>query len=533
MASASEKEASWALMRDLLDAHREPPASGGGGTFWVEVVVLLGFAACFAWMKGAVRWEETRDTGAADSAMWWNGKDVALMGETRDAGVTDTAGWELGKRGMDSAGIWLNGITPSENEKHGGIGVGTEDRGGVGYGSSGDLKDEKEDRSVPFRHSQNGNEPAFQNKRMPATGRSVSGENEYHGPRGISYARCKEILEKQPDVTKNSAGTASKTLQINSSVAKKTSRKNPNTPQPQSNPDAHLHNKSKINDFPSNTNPENPATSHQNPNSPKPQPNSTADIANKNDNPPSAISRFDLSPIRTEWPVIASGLRIVPKKLAAGQAPPSRAPYSSGGLSLRLATSFSTGSAFGAGLFMEYSVRLGNRTVLRPYAGVQYLSGKEQEYQLPYYKPTRQDSAVRFPADSGHTRYILRNTSYAVVGLPVAITLRNWELSTGISARFRAGQSGTSQNVYEPSGSNFDPQKETPDFRRSGVPGSFGISWQAGADYRLSTHWRIGAQYQLRFAESASSTRFTLQPAHPSPGKQLISLHLRYYFRKK
>ncbi|MGE7773416.1 hypothetical protein ACQKLP_01770 [Chitinophaga sp. NPDC101104] len=243
-------------------------------------------------------------------------------------------------------------------------------------------------------------------------------------------------------------------------------------------------------------------------------------------------SHFDLAPIHTEWPVIGSGLRLVPKNLAAGQAPPSRAYYASGGLSLRLATSWSTGSAFGAGLFVEYSVRLGNRIVLRPYAGAQYFSGKEQEYQLPYYKPSRQDSAVRFPADSGHTRYILRNTSYAIAGLPVAITLRNWELSTGISASFRTGQSGTSQNIYEPSVANFDPRKETPDFRRSGVPGSFGISWQAGADYRFAARWRIGAQYQLRFVESASSTRFTLQPAHPSPGKQLISLHLRYYLRK-
>lgn len=205
-----------------------------------------------------------------------------------------------------------------------------------------------------------------------------------------------------------------------------------------------------------------------------------------------------------------------------------------GSISIRAMGTFDTGNTFGGGLMAEYTLPLGEHLLLRPFAGVQFLTGSSADFNFRYFKLNPPDTGAFIKADSGTTRYTVRNTANIVAGAQVVKEWRNWEISSGISLQYRAYQAGKDTTLIlstTPIPVNADV-KGTPVFRKSMTPGQATLGWLAGIDYRITPLWRVGLQYNIRLLESGARGELN-SPAPSYPGKHSISLHLRYYFRKK
>lgn len=205
-----------------------------------------------------------------------------------------------------------------------------------------------------------------------------------------------------------------------------------------------------------------------------------------------------------------------------------------GSISIRAMGTFASGNTFGGGLMAEYTLPLREHLLLRPFAGVQFLTGSSADFNFRYFKLNPPDTGAFIKADSGTTRYTVRNTAYIVAGAQVVKEWRNWEISSGISLQYRAYQAGKETTLIlstTPIPVNADV-KGTPVFRKSMTPGQATLGWHAGIDYRITSLLRVGLQYNTRLLESGASGELN-SPAPSYPGKHSISLHLRYYFRKK
>lgn len=188
---------------------------------------------------------------------------------------------------------------------------------------------------------------------------------------------------------------------------------------------------------------------------------------------------------------------------------------------------------FGGALALEYSFHLGERFLIRPFAGGQLQAVNGTAFQLPYYHTLPADTNVMwYPADSGNIRFKPAHVSFLTIGLPLAFELRRWEISTGIHASYRIGIKGTRQEENLKRIFTADPTRDTPPFRKNELPGRWTLGWQLGVDYELSARWRAGAQFNARLLQSGSAIKYLEQPPSRS-GREQYFLHLRYYFEKK
>lgn len=204
-----------------------------------------------------------------------------------------------------------------------------------------------------------------------------------------------------------------------------------------------------------------------------------------------------------------------------------------GNLSIRAMGTIGSGNFYGGGLMAEYSFPLGKQLLLRSFAGAQYLTGSATDFNFRYYKLNSRDTGASYKADSGITRYTVRNTAYIIAGALVVKEWRKWEISSGISLQYRIYHGGKDTTLIL--STTIIPVhtdvKGTPEFRKSMIPGQMGMGGHAGADYKITPLWRVGFQYNIRLPESGA--RGELNTPSPSyPGKHSISLHLRYFFRK-
>lgn len=493
-AGPSEKDAAWAQMRAMLDA--PPPGGatdGGGAAWWVDAFVLLSLTVAFAWLQLAKAPQEMHvehlqqvafDTSPVILPQGTTAKRTPATGASRSIPFFFPEGFTTFPPGTVFAAHHLTAVRTPEVHLSGDI---------AHYSPNLPLQPNSEQRAAagespvsatgkgikPYSQQTTGAEanpvstagkgkPARHKK--TASGKSVSGKTNYSGPRGISYARrFFNTIEDSGD-SRPMASSKTDTALL------------------------------------------------------------TLDGEKYNQQVDATRQQFELEPVRVQYPSVSAGILLSKRHSITDNA--QRSPHASilSNVSLRAAGSMASGNSFGAGIMAEYSFKLGNGWKIRPYVGAVFQTDKKITFEAPYYRPTKPDSSVPSPGDSGVTRFTLKNTAYAVVGIPLAVEFRKWEFSTGVAVQWRIRQAGTQEDIYKPIFQRYDPSKEMPLFSKKQLPGKVTFQWQAGVDFKISAQWRVGAQYNLRLRYSDSKGTF-VQPIPEYPGSQSFSLHLRYYLK--